>query len=114
MRRPKKILFIARYLWGDEGISVHITRLAQGLINLGWKVGLAAAIDTNPIKRSDKYSIEKFASLQIQFYFIPFPNKINNLRGCLNFINAFNELSSVIKDFDPDLLHIHSLSVSFR
>ncbi len=110
METSKKVLFVVRYLWGDEGISIHLIRLAQGLIRLGWDVGLASAIPADQEHQS--HIVDKFRSCGIKYFYVPFPQKINHPNKLPSFFTALTDLAKIIQQFKPDLLHIHSLSVS--
>lgn len=112
METSKKVLFVARYLWGDEGISIHLIRLAQGLIKSGWTVGLASAIPPTDDNHHSSSILNKFKLCGIQYFYIPFPQTISHPGKLPQFFTALRELSTIIQQFKPNLLHIHSLSVS--
>lgn len=107
-----RVLFLVGFLWGDEGISIGLVRLAKGLMEHGWEVAVASAMgDTiNPTGEITR-GPEWFESQGIQHFFIP-SHKFRAFPS--NFIAAFQallNLNAAVRQFRPDVINVHSLSM---
>lgn len=107
-----RVLFLVGFLWGDEGISVGLVRLAQALMKHGWEVAVASAIGDN-IKTNAEFirGPEWFESHGIKHFFVPTHN-FRIFPG--NLAAAFKALLSLnvaVRQFRPDVINVHSLSM---
>lgn len=112
LSRQPRVLFVAGFLAGDEGISSHLVSLAKGLREHGWKVALAANMLDR--KGSDKelvHSSQWLESVGVQYFFVPFPKfrvSVNNVADAFKSLQRFD---MIIRQFKPDIIHTHSISV---
>jgi len=108
-----RVLLVVGFLWGDEGILRGLATLAKGLMQQGWEVAIASSME-------DRDEIERFTrgpkwlkSQNIQHFFIPFPNwRISGKGKFIGSLQALLTLNRVVRQFKPDLINIHSLSLS--
>ncbi|MBW4647423.1 MAG: glycosyltransferase family 4 protein [Kastovskya adunca ATA6-11-RM4] len=113
MQHKPRVLFIVRFLWGDEGISVGLVRLAKGLMKQGWEVALASAMEEKTQADGEiTRGPEWFESYGIKHFFVPFPNfrtfKGKNPSGA---VQALLKLNAAVEQFKPDVINVHSLSM---
>lgn len=107
-RGKLRVLFIVRFLYGDEGISVGLIRLAKGLIKYGCEVALASATDeANPII----CGAQGFESYGIKHFFVPFPKFKISSKNSIQTFQALLKLNTVVSKFKPDVINVHSLSM---
>ncbi|MDJ0534555.1 MAG: glycosyltransferase family 4 protein [Xenococcaceae cyanobacterium MO_207.B15] len=113
MTNKNRVLFIVRFLWGDEGISVGLVRLARGLIENGWEVGLASAM-VEPIDKKGKLvrGPQWFESHGIKHFFVPFPNLRTSPSNIKQVFVALQKLHLTVAQFKPNIINIHSLSMT--
>ena len=116
MATKNRVLFIVRYLWGDEGISIGLVRLARGLIENGWEVGLASAM-TEPLDKKGKFTRgpQWFESHGINHFYVPFPNlrtSQKNIKNAIDVFVALQKLNFAVAKFKPNIINIHSLSMT--
>jgi len=109
--KKHRVLFVVRYLWGDEGISVCLVRLAQGLQKRGWEVGLASAMKEDEPQPGSTRGVSYFESQGIKHFFVPFPDTKTGFKNPVVMIKALVKLNRVAKNFSPDIIHLHSLSM---
>jgi glycosyltransferase involved in cell wall biosynthesis len=107
-----RILFVLGTFWGENGITSHIYSLAKSLKDYGCEVAFASGIsgDTEEIYESSIRAIKKFDSVGIQHYPIPFPQLKISSQALLNVTKSLSELNKIISQFQPDIIHLHSLS----
>jgi len=103
-----RVLLAARYLWGYEGVSLQLRSLANRLQDQGWTVGLVSGTD---YERRRQYDTLKWFDDNLRHHFVPFPDRLDWSKG-IQFLQALQNLHRVIRAFSPDLIHIHSLSLS--
>lgn len=104
-----RVMMVARFLRGDEGITSHIATLAQELQKNGWEVALACGIDET--ESDNNRGIEWLESQGIQHYQIPFASFKLSPQNFIKSLKAISMFKSAIAQFKPDILHAHSLSV---
>lgn len=107
-----RILFVLGNFWGENGITSHIFTLAKNLKSYDCEVALASGIasDTHMIYESSIQAIQKFKSNGIQHYPIQFPRLKISPKTILDVTKLLQELNSIISQFRPDVIHLHSLS----
>lgn len=105
-----RVLFSARYLTGNEGITSHIVTLGESLIVRGWEVAIAATIREQENEGGSGPSL--FISKGFQFFPVLFPEPEFSFRNFPVFVKAFFVLNEIVRKYKPDVIHIHSLSVS--
>ncbi len=107
-----RVLFLVGMLWGENGITSHMNTLAQGLIRQGWEVALAADIPADLDARSESLqAIQRFNALGIEYFEIPGLEFRPSLAKLNAMVTTVRRLDRVIRDYQPDLLHTHSLSI---
>jgi glycosyltransferase involved in cell wall biosynthesis len=109
-KKPCRVLMVAGLLRGYEGITSHIATLAQGLQAKGWEVGLACGLEAKfePESRGAKW----LEAQGIKYYPVNFPSFSSVLKNSINAIKTYQSFQSVIEQFQPDIIHNHSFSVS--
>lgn len=107
----KRVLFIVRYLWGDEGISVYLVRLARELQKHDWEVGLASGMTDDLVGQGAKRGPSWFESQGIKHFYVPFTQENALYNRPFAFINALTRLNHVVSVFQPHVINIHSLSL---
>ncbi|MFW6316326.1 MAG: glycosyltransferase family 4 protein [Cyanobacteriota bacterium] len=111
--KASRVLLVVGFLWGDEGILRGLVTLTKKLKQQGWEVAIASSME-------DREDLERFTrgprwlqSQGIQHFYVPFPNW--RISGKGKFLRAFQALltfSAVVREFKPDLINIHSLSLT--
>lgn len=107
-----RVLFVVRYLWGDEGISIGLVRLAQGLIDNGWEVGLASSMSEDFAE--DHQNIRGpswFESQGLQHFFVPFPKPGDAKTQPKHIFKSLLRLNQVVHEFKPQVINLHSLAL---
>jgi len=61
--------------------------------------------------RRKQYETLRWLDDNLDHYFVPFPDRLN-WRRSLRYLNALQDLDHVIREFAPDLIHMHSLSLA--
>jgi glycosyltransferase involved in cell wall biosynthesis len=110
-----RILFVIGILWGKNGITLHLETLTQKLLACGWEVGIASGFPSASRLTGEKAetisAIQKFKAAGIEHFFIPFPVLPFSFSNIYNSFESLIKLNTVIRQFKPDIIHIHSLSV---
>ena len=108
-----RVLFVLGTLWGENGITTHMLTLAKGLINNGWTVALASGLanDIEGASEEAKVALERFELNDIPAFVISFPKIHLSINGVIKVTRALRELNKVVNQFQPDVIHLHSLSV---
>ena len=106
-QRKYKVLMVAGFLRGHEGITSHIATLAKGLQEKGWEIGLACGLET---EERNVRGIKWLESQGIKYYFLPFTP--SSSMYSLRTLKVYQQLQSAIKQFQPDIIHSHAFSVA--
>lgn len=110
-RTPPRVLLMVGFLWGDEGIVESLVALSEGLMKCGWEVAIASPmVDREETQRFTR-GPQWFESQGIQHFFVPFPNLRTAGKKFITSLQALLRLNRVIHQFNPDIIHIHSLSL---
>ena len=110
----RKILFVLGTLWGENGITSHLLTLSKGLQKSGWNIAIASSLASNSDAAiiEARRAVERFEAQGIQYFEISFsslkPSPGNIIKG----IQSFQALSQVLEEFQPDIIHLHSLSIA--
>jgi glycosyltransferase involved in cell wall biosynthesis len=112
--KTKKVLFILGSIWGENGITSHLSTLSLGLMRHGWSVGIASypATTSEDAYQIAQRAIEKWQGAGIEYFSVSFPPLRPSLKNLKNAFQTLLTLDKIVKEFEPDILHIHSLSVS--
>jgi glycosyltransferase involved in cell wall biosynthesis len=107
-----KVLFILGTLWGENGITSHLKTLSSGLMQQGIQVAIAsdlASMNADAHNQSIK-AVEDLKNQGVKYFVVPFSSgsKIDKLRSTLHIMQ---KLDAVVKEFQPTIIHLHSLSV---
>lgn len=112
---PKpRVLFILGVLWGENGITSHLLTLSKALIQQGYEVALATNLASSIEGAYEEAirAVQKFEACGVQYFSVPFPTlrptTPSSLTGALG---ALRSLDSIVRQFRPDVIHVHSLSV---
>lgn len=105
----QRVMMVARFLRGYEGITSHIATLAKELQRQGWEVALACGMDEAELDNSR--GIDWLESQGIKHYQVPFPCFKLSPQNIVDFPRALTKFKKAIAHFQPSLLHAHSLSV---
>lgn len=113
MAAKPRVLFILRCLWGDNGITTHLSVLAQGLIAQGWEVALASELATGSHAAQEEAmrAIKRLESFGVQYFPLSLPVPRLSFTTLATALQSLWKLNQVIDQFNPDIIHIHSLSV---
>jgi len=116
MTTKPRVLFVFGILWLKSGFTGHLETLAKKLLGRGWDVGIASGLPPASRLAEDQAdftsAIQKFKAMGIEHFFIPFPAPPFSFSEIKNSFEALLKLNTVIQQFKPDIIHIHSLSVS--
>lgn len=109
-----RVLFVLGVLWGENGITSHLLTLSKALIQHGWDVGLVTSLASGVEGAAEEAAgaIEKFQTCGIQCFSISFPALRLVFGSIVSTFSTLRSLNSVILQFQPDVLHVHSLSVA--
>ncbi len=108
-----RVLFIPGVLWGDNGITTHLLTLAKGLMKYGWEVALASdlASSVDGAKEEAIRAIQCFESYGVKHFFVPFSELRLSPKNVPSAFNSLLKLDAAIRQFKPDIIHLHSLSI---
>jgi glycosyltransferase involved in cell wall biosynthesis len=108
-----RVLFILGVLWGDNGITSHLTTLTKGLMEHGWEVGLASGLASGQEEANEEAAraIKRFESHGVKCFFVPFPELRMSSQNIANAFKSLHKLDTIIRQFRPNVIHVHSLSV---
>jgi glycosyltransferase involved in cell wall biosynthesis len=110
--RKPRVLFVLGTLWGGNGIVSHLKTLSLGLRLRGIEVAVVSGIAS---ANSDVYAqamatVEDFRSQGIEYFIAPFSG--DSLVKQLSMLpEVLKSLSTIVQDFQPTIIHLHSLSV---
>lgn len=93
----KRILFLAKYL-DSGGVTTHMMTLAQALQDKGWQVGIISGGTYG----AHEQGVEWFESHGITHFQLDY-----NSRNPIRLLIAAVETLRVVRQFKPDLLHVH-------
>lgn len=112
-RRIPRVLFVLGNLWGENGITAHLLTLSNALMEQGWEVALACNLATGLSGAQEEalQAIARFEAQGIQHFLIPFPSLEPTVKNAQQAIQALLKLTSVIRQFRPDIIHLHSLTL---
>jgi glycosyltransferase involved in cell wall biosynthesis len=87
--------------------------LAKGLIKQGWEVALASGLasDIDGANEEAIHAIQRIESEGVKHFFVPFPNLHLSPKHLTSAFKSLLRLDAVIRQFRPDIIHVHSLSV---
>jgi glycosyltransferase involved in cell wall biosynthesis len=105
-----RVLFVVGYLRGNDGITSHLMDLAAGLQAHGWTVALASCM-----KEELAHTVRGpswFEERGVRHYYVPFPDSHRPDYRTLDIVRAWPTLRKALRDFRPDLLHLHALSLA--
>jgi glycosyltransferase involved in cell wall biosynthesis len=113
-RQPKalRILFVLGTLWGENGITSHLKTLSSGLIQKGIPVAIVsdlASMNTDAYNQAMK-AAEDFRSQGVKYFILPFSNS-SGMDKLRDLPEVMKRLDAVVQEFQPTIIHIHSLSV---
>jgi glycosyltransferase involved in cell wall biosynthesis len=108
--KPYRVLMVAGLLRGYEGITSHIATLAKGLQQQGWEVGLACGLETK--SEEESRGVKWLEAQGIKYYSVNFPNFNSVLKNSINAFKIYQSFQRVLQQFQPDIIHNHSFSVS--
>jgi glycosyltransferase involved in cell wall biosynthesis len=104
-----RVLLVLGTLWGENGVTSHLKTLSLGLIQEGIQVAIVSGLAS---MNSDAHtqalnSVEEFKSHGVEYFVVPFSlGVVQDAPGILRVLHA------VIQEFKPNLIHLHSLSVT--
>ena len=107
--RRRRVLFTLRIL-DSGGVPTHMMTLAEGLRALGWDVAVASHGQQGQHAHGPSW----FESNGFRHYLVPFPGPGSNTRALINTARSFRALNAVVRDFQPDLLHVHFRATSLH
>jgi L-malate glycosyltransferase len=105
--RPR-ILMVMGLMWGCNGITSHLYTLTKGLVEQGWDVALA--LDRDPANQATVRALERFEALNVPYFVVPFA-ALNSRSKIGNKISILKSMDAVIRQYQPNLIHLHSLSL---
>jgi len=108
---PLRILHLVGYLHGNDGITTHLTSLAEGTLRRGGRVGIVSCVRNAPAYHIENRGRERFTALGIPYYYVPFPDPQRPDRRPLDAFRAVKALREAVATFRPDVLHLHSFSL---
>ena len=113
-RLKKRVLFVLGTLWGENGITTHLMALGKGFKDLGWEVAIASGIDNTDTDANQeaKTAIDRFKKEEIQHFEINFTSLGIDLINILPMGKTVQRLSTIVDQFSPDVIHLHSLSIA--
>lgn len=99
----KRVLFVARHL-DAGGITTQMYNLATGLQQCGWKVAVASRGLAGDHERGPDW----FEKAGIRHYAVRFPTAYKSVpHNAILTLQGIHDLRQTIKEFSPDLLHVH-------
>jgi glycosyltransferase involved in cell wall biosynthesis len=104
-RRPR-VLMVVGLMWGCNGITTHLYTLTKGLLEQGWDVALA--LDRDPTNQATLRALDRFAALNVPYFLVPFASA----RKLSKAASIIKSLDAAIRQYQPDVIHTHSLSLS--
>ena len=102
-----RALFVVKFL-GGNGITTHIMTLAEGLIDRGWEVAVVSANEPDDEPNGPRW----FASRGISHFHAALPDTELSLQNTRKAFSAFADLHRVMRQFRPQVVHVHGLGVS--
>src|SRR6266540_1793672 len=106
MAEPR-VLFLAHQL-GPGGVSVHMNTLGERLLARGWRVALAS----RGAAGKHSHGPEWFESHGIRHFPVAFPVPAARPGFLGRSLAALGRLRKVVRQFRPDLIHVHWRSAS--
>lgn len=108
-----RVLFIIGTLWGDNGITSHLTTLTKELVQHGWEVGLASGLASGQEGANEEATraIKRFESYGVKCFLVSFPELHLSAQNIADAFKSLLKLDIAIRQFKPDVIHLHSLSV---
>lgn len=112
-QQPLRVLLVLGVLWGENGITSHLLTLAKGLKAQGWNVALASGLANNSQDANEQAiaAVRRFEAEGFQHFLIPYPDLRLSPSNLASAVQASIALNGVIRQFKPDVIHVHSLSV---
>ena len=112
--RQPRVLLVLGTLWGENGITSHLLTLSKALMQQGWSVGLATGLADGVEGATEEAtrSIQKLEACGVEYFPISFAAlhpKFSSIAGALRTLQSLN---SIIRQFQPDIIHVHSLSIA--
>jgi glycosyltransferase involved in cell wall biosynthesis len=109
-----KILFVLGTLWGENGITSHLNTLSLGLMRHGFEIAITSNLASLSPAAFDQAmnAVENFRKNGINFFVTSIPSQINSLSSLRKVPAVLRELNKIIQEFQPSLVHLHSLSMT--
>jgi glycosyltransferase involved in cell wall biosynthesis len=85
--------------------------LTEALLRRNGAVGLASCVDRRPAYHIKNRGLDWFDAAGVPYYYVPFPDAQRERRGRLDALRAVRALYRAVRDFEPDVLHLHSFSL---
>jgi glycosyltransferase involved in cell wall biosynthesis len=102
----RSVLFLAGRL-GPGGVTTHMSELAQGLLQRGYRVGIAS----QGAYGSHAHDVDYFESLGVRHFAVSFPLTLS-WRDLAGSPRALKSYRAVLAAFQPDVVHVHWRSTS--
>jgi glycosyltransferase involved in cell wall biosynthesis len=113
-KKSMKVLFLLGTVWGENGITSHLSTLSKALLAKGWQVGIASspALVSQETNEIAQLAISSWEEMGIRYFNVPFPPVKPSLKNLIEARNVLIRLQKVILEYQPDIMHLHSMSVS--
>lgn len=105
--KKKRVLFVALQL-GPGGVVTYMMTMGKGLQKAGWEV----AVVSRGKFGNHLHGPEWFEENGIRHFYVPFPLPYFNFNYFVNSFRAFIEFRNIVKEFHPDIIHVHWRSTS--
>lgn len=104
--RPS-VLFSASRL-SKNGITEHIKTLSEGLLDRGWRVGIA----TRQIADGAPIDADFLAHPSVILFEIPYPDFLRSWGSAKDVFTSLRDLHHAIRRFEPDIVHVHGFGLT--
>jgi len=106
-----RALHVVGYLHGNDGITTHLMSLSDGVRRRGGTVGVASCVRAAPAYHVEARGGDWYAAQGVPRFFVPFPDPQRPDRQSFDGFRALRGLYDAVREFRPDVLHLHSLSL---
>ena len=103
----RRVLFLARHL-DSGGVTTHMMTLARGLTERGWQVALASGGQVGDHSCGPAW----FEANGISHFTVPFMGPDPRGKDYLKPLVSCFRLDSVVRSFEPSIVHVHWRSTS--
>jgi glycosyltransferase involved in cell wall biosynthesis len=107
MSKGPRVLFLARHL-DSGGVTTIMMALAEELMSRGWKVALASRGQLGNHSHGPKW----FELHGVEHFYVPFPGPYLSFQNLIDAGRTFFRMNSVVRQFQPDIIHVHWRSTS--